>query len=82
MGIEAFQQAWANTTLLSFVPSKSTFSYVSKSYKLLSDKKNETDVLLLRIKVYSRNATTSFSHITQLINMLIELIKVKMLFTH
>ena len=39
-------------------------------------------LLLLRIKVYSRNATTSFSHITQLINMLIELIKVKTLSTH
>ena len=33
--------------------------------------------MLLRIKFYSRNVITSFSHITQLINMLIELIKVK-----
>ena len=82
IGIWAFLQAWANIELLSFVPSKSTFSYVSKTDNVLRDKKNETGALLLRIKVYSRNATTSFSHITQLINMLIELIKVKTLSTH
>ena len=82
IGIWAFLQAWANIEQLSFVPSKSTFSYVSKTDKFFVTRKMKQVFLLLRIKVYSRNATTSFSHITQLINMLIELIKVKTLSTH